>query len=94
MIDPELLKILCCPETRQPLSIADAEVLERLNKSIDSGRLVNRAGRPIQERFDGGLVRQDGELFYPILQSIPILLVGEAIPLKGQGREHDTSIEK
>jgi uncharacterized protein len=94
MIDPELLKILCCPETRQPLSVADAELLERLNKSVDSGRLVNRAGRPIQHRLDGGLVRQDGELFYPILQSIPILLVGEAIPLNGQARGQGTPIEK
>jgi uncharacterized protein YbaR (Trm112 family) len=39
MIDPELLKIMCCPETHQPIGFADAELIERLNRQIAAGRI-------------------------------------------------------
>jgi uncharacterized protein len=84
MVDAELLKILCCPETRQPLSLADAALLQRLNEEITAGRLKNRAGKPVTRKCDGGLVRKDGQFVYPICESIPVLLIDEAIPLSGQ----------
>lgn len=86
MIDPELLKILCCPETHQPLTPADAALLERLNGQIATGQLRNRAGQPVARKCDGGLVRQDGQFVYPVCEDIPILLINEAIPLAGQPR--------
>ena len=81
MIDPELLKILCCPETHQTLTVADATLVEKLNQQIGAGQLKNRGGKPVQEKMDGGLVRADGKYLYPISQKIPIMLVDEAIPL-------------
>jgi uncharacterized protein YbaR (Trm112 family) len=84
MVDAELLKILCCPETRQPLSLADAALLQRLNEQITAGRLHNRAGKPVTRKCDGGLVRKDGQFVYPICESIPVLLIDEAIPLSSQ----------
>ena len=84
MVDAELLKILCCPETRQPLSLADAALLKRLNEEITAGRLQNRAGKPVTRKCDGGLVRKDGQFVYPICESIPVLLNDEAIPLSSQ----------
>ena len=84
MIDPELLKILCCPETHQPLSPADAGLVERLNSQIASGQLRNRGGQPVTRKCDGGLVRKDGQFVYPVCEDIPILLINEAIPLSGQ----------
>ena len=84
MVDAELLKILCCPETRQPLSLADAALLQRLNEEITAGRLKNRAGKPVTRKCDGGLVRKDGQFVYPICESIPVLLIDEAIPLSSQ----------
>ena len=84
MIDPELLKILCCPETHQPLSPADAGLVERLNSQIASGQLRNRGGQPVTRKCDGGLVRKDGRFVYPVCEDIPILLINEAIPLNGQ----------
>jgi uncharacterized protein YbaR (Trm112 family) len=84
MIDPELLKILCCPETHQPLALAEPGLVQRLNQQIDSGQLRNRAGQPVTRKCDGGLVRQDGQFVYPVCQNIPILLINEAIPLSGQ----------
>ena len=81
VIDPELLKILCCPETHQAVSEADAALLTDLNNRIASGSLKNRAGKSVGDKLEGGLLRQDGRLIYPIRNRIPILLIEEAIPL-------------
>jgi len=83
MVDAELLKILCCPETRQPLSLADAALVQRLNEQIAAGQLRNRAGKPVTRKCDGALLRQDGQFAYPISENIPIMLMDEAIPLSG-----------
>ena len=81
MIDPELLKIMCCPETHQPITVAEPALIEKLNRQIASGQLKNRAGQPIKEKIDGGLVREDRKFAYPIRENIPIMLIDEAIPL-------------
>ena len=81
--DVELLNILCCPETRQKLTLADSPVLEKLNQQIAASQLQNRAGQTVREKLDGGLVRADGKYLYPIRQNIPVMLVDEAIPLIG-----------
>ncbi len=81
MIDADLLKILCCPETHQPVRPAEAALVEKLNRAISAGGLKNRVGQPVKEGLDGGLVRTDGKFLYPIRQGIPVMLVDEAIPL-------------
>jgi uncharacterized protein YbaR (Trm112 family) len=81
MIDPELLSVMCCPETRQPLTPADPGLLAKLNDQIATGCLRNRAGQPVTEPLDGGLVRQDATFLYPIRHDIPVMLIDEAIPL-------------
>ncbi len=86
MIDAELLKILCCPETHQELRMADPALVEQLNQQAGSGSLKNRAGQPVKEKLDGGFLRADGQFLYPIRKNIPVMLVDEAIPL------HNSSI--
>lgn len=81
MITPELLKILCCPETHQPLNAAEPALIEKLNQRIAAGELQNRVGKPVKEKLDGGLVRADGKFLYPIRNNTPIMLIDEAIPL-------------
>jgi uncharacterized protein YbaR (Trm112 family) len=81
MIDTELLKILCCPETRQSLREADAAMVEKLNQQIAAGSVQNRGGQPVKEKIAAGLVRTDGKFLYPIRDEIPVLLMDEAIPL-------------
>jgi len=83
MIDPELLKILCCPETHQDLRLAEPPVIEKLNQQVSAGALKNRAGQLVQEKLDGGLIRADGKVLYPIRRNLPVLLVDEGIPLAG-----------
>ena len=84
MIDADLLKILCCPETHQPLTLAEGTLLQRLNDQIASATLTNRAGNPVTRPCDGGLMRKDGQYVYPICGGIPILLIAEAIPVQGR----------
>ncbi len=82
LIAPELLKILCCPETRQPVSEADAAFVADLNNRIAGGGVKNRGGQSVAEELDGLLVRADRKLAYPVRQRIPIMLVEEAILLE------------
>jgi uncharacterized protein YbaR (Trm112 family) len=81
MIDAQLLEILVCPETKEPVRLADAALLERVNGAISAGKLRNRSGEAVTEKIDGGLVRADGKWLYPIRDEIPIMLVEEALPL-------------
>jgi uncharacterized protein YbaR (Trm112 family) len=81
MVEPELLHLLCCPETHQELRLADSALLEDLNRKIIAGGLRNRTGRLVSEKLAGGLVRADAKLLYPIRNNIPVMLIDEGIPL-------------
>jgi uncharacterized protein YbaR (Trm112 family) len=83
MTDPEILKILCCPETHQEVRLAEPTVIDKLNRQIAAGTLKNRAGQLVQQRLEGGLIRADGKFLYPIRHDIPAMLVDEGIPLAG-----------
>ena len=83
MIDKELLAILVCPETHQPLAEADAAAVERVNAKIEAGEQKNVGGNPVTEKIDGGLLREDGKILYPVRENIPILLIEEGLPVGG-----------
>lgn len=82
MVDPQLLEILVCPETKEPVHPADHELLARINRAIEEGTLTNRSGESVSEKIDEGLVREDGRVLYPVRDEIPIMLIDEAIPLE------------
>lgn len=81
MVSKELLEILVCPETRQPLTPAPDDLIARLNASIAAGQLTNRAGQAVKQKLSSGLIRQDGQFLYAIVDDIPLMLVDEAIEL-------------
>jgi uncharacterized protein YbaR (Trm112 family) len=79
MIDPELLKILCCPETHEAVALAGPTLLDQLNQAIVCGQVRNRAGRIVKETLTEALVRADGKMVYPVRNGIPVLLMDEGI---------------
>ncbi|PIQ83021.1 MAG: hypothetical protein COV76_00300 [Candidatus Omnitrophica bacterium CG11_big_fil_rev_8_21_14_0_20_64_10] len=83
-LNPELLEILVCPDTRRSLKLADASLVERVNQFIRSGKVTNRGGQKVTEPVDGGLTPEGSgpQLFYPIREEIPVLLVEEGISLE------------
>ena len=80
-IDPELLKILACPETKEPVSLASDELVAKLNSLIEKGGVKNRGGDNVTETMDAGLLREDGRFLYPIRDDIPVMLIDEAIEI-------------
>ncbi len=82
MIDQKLLEILVCPETHQPLRPAPPELIERLNQAVAANRLTMRGGQAVERRLDGGLLRADEKVLYPIIDGIPVMLADESIALE------------
>jgi uncharacterized protein YbaR (Trm112 family) len=72
---------LVCPETHQPLTEADAVTIGRLNDAVTRGALSFTGGAQVEQRLDGGLIRQDGQVLYPVIQGIPHLTIDQAIAL-------------
>jgi uncharacterized protein YbaR (Trm112 family) len=82
MLDPELLEILVCPETKAPVHLAESALLERLNTRIRGGHVTNQSGKAVTESLEAALVRADGKILYPVREGIPIMLLDEAIPIE------------
>lgn len=81
-LDKDLLAILCCPETKQALVLADDLVVQKVNGAIERGALKNKAQKPVTEKVDGGLIRSDNKILYPVREDIPVMLIDEGIPLE------------
>ena len=80
-VSTELLEILVCPETKQPVALATAECLEKLNQKVRSGALRNRSGEKVEKELTEALVREDGKVLYPVDDGIPVMLIDESIEL-------------
>jgi len=82
MISNELISMLCCPETKQPLTVADASLIEKVNQKIEKRELKTRGGDEVLQKIDSGLVREDKQCLFAIRGDIPVMLINEAIPLQ------------
>ena len=81
MFDKALLDILCCPETRGKLGMADEALLSTLNSAISAGSVKNVGGEKVTEPLAEALVTTDKKRVYPVREGIPVLLADEAILL-------------
>lgn len=84
-VSQELLAILVCPETKQPVTLAPTELVDTLNVHIQNGSLKNRTGEVVSAVMEAALVREDQRYCYPIRDDIPVMLIDEAIPLPPPG---------
>ena len=62
-IDKDLLAILCCPDTKQDVSLADDALIAKLNEAVTRGQLKNMASKPVTEPLDGGLTPSSYSIF-------------------------------
>jgi uncharacterized protein YbaR (Trm112 family) len=85
-LDSSLLERLVCPETGSRLQVANVPVVNALNAAIDKGKLKDKSGRVLTERLSGALVRAEGDVAYPIVDDIPVLLPDAGVELDALGR--------
>ena len=76
-----LYRLLRCPVDMSPLALADDELLQRLNRAIEMGHVMNLGGDPVQRPLEQALVSGSSERLYPIVKQIPVMLPSEAILL-------------
>ena len=82
-MNPNLLNIICCPVTREKLSIATPQQLEFINTEIANSKLTKLDGSIAEKPQSKALINAAKTLLYPIEEGIPILLESEAIEIKG-----------
>jgi uncharacterized protein YbaR (Trm112 family) len=78
-MNKNLLDIICCPVTKLPLELLDAERLGRLNAAIEAGHVKNQSAIELPERIEEALVTRNGRLVYPIRNGAPVLMEEESI---------------
>ena len=78
-MDKRLLDILCCPTSKHPLKPIGREQLRVLNQVIASGGVLKVTGEARSQPLADALIRDDGQVIYPIEDGIPVLLADEAI---------------
>ena len=79
-IRKDLLEILVCPVTKQPLEILGADPLARLNARIAQGRIRNVGGDTVDTPVEEALITTDGLTVYRVDGDIPNMLAEHGIP--------------
>ncbi len=86
-IKEDLLEILCCPLTKQPLHMASAEAIAEINERIAAGGVQYESGALVKQPLEEALVTEDCQRLYAVTDSIPVMLVEESIPTGQLGEE-------
>ena len=53
----------------------------RIDAAIEAGECKNVGGEAVDRPLEAGLVREDGQVIYPVRDTIPVLLIDEGIGL-------------
>ena len=80
-VGDDVIELLECPLTRQPLEWASDAVLGRLELLRKQARLLDRSGTPLIDALLAGLVNREGSVFYPVSNGLPVLLKERSVAL-------------
>lgn len=78
-ISQDLLEILCCPKTKVPVRMLDADRLARLNEQITAGAVTYVGGETVDRPIAEALVTEDSRTVYRIDDGIPVMLIDQGI---------------
>ena len=81
-VDPELVEILVCPDTKLNVDLVPVETVEKINLAIKENIVLNVDGQSVNDPLQDGLLREDDKIIYPVRDSIPVMLIGEGIPME------------
>ena len=79
-VDRKLLEILCCPVSKQALTVLSPEQLALINKQIATGSVATADDRVITASLNEGLITKNQQRIYRIDDDIPVMLEKESIP--------------
>ena len=79
IFDDDILSILVCPDTKQSVRPLKPNELDEINKAISRGAIKKRAGGQACDPIEGGYIREDNTVVYPVRDSIPVFLIDEAL---------------
>ena len=85
MLRAEILATLCCPENHSAVKPASESLIKEINTAIRLRSLRNRGGQLLEQPITGALVRADGDVVYPIIDDIPVLVRSEGISIQQLG---------
>ena len=80
-VDPELVEILVCPDTKLNVDLVPTETVDKINLAIKEDQVLNIDGQSVKDPLQDGLLREDDKIIYPVRDSIPVMLIGEGIPM-------------
>jgi len=80
-VSKDLVDILCCPVTKVPVRLATAEELAAINEAIRSGAAKHADGSAVEGSLEEALITEDKASVYKVVDSIPIMLKDQAIPV-------------
>jgi uncharacterized protein YbaR (Trm112 family) len=78
-IRKDLLEILVCPVTKEPLEVLPNDRRAQLNALIEQGKIENVGSKKVEQALQEGLITRDGKTIYRIDDDIPIMLAEEGI---------------
>lgn len=84
MVREDLVRMLVCPETRRPVRPAPAGLIAALNERVRQGTLRDKGGERVERELEEGLLREDGQVVYPVIDGIPRMLVERGIAIGPQ----------
>ena len=96
VVHDDLIKMLICPETHQPVKPAPAVLVAALNERVRQSTLRDVGGEAVERELEEGLLRDDGRVVYPVFDGIPRMLVERGIPVESkeaqaQGAAHEAA---